>query len=252
MPDRPGDAGVGGRGARTLGLGLGVPPLRLRSLSTHCADTHPTSRWPQPGSCKEPVFPNLEVPNRLVRNQAHTQLSPDLYHTNEPSGIFQRDVLEVSGLLSSASAYLHFPIFGPHTRPLPSLEDRTHTYTHRHTSLCLRGILDLPSGDSSPLPHFPRLRLLRLTNLWLFQSLKGLETTSHTPCVPCLTPEPLPSYPKQSSCLWQQGRWLCLVHASSLSIHEMNEGLLSSIKPGSFPLLHTEHLPDAGGRCAGF
>ena len=170
----------------------------------------------------------------------------------EPSGIFQRDVLEVSGLLSSASAYLHFPIFGPHTRPLPSLEDRTHTYTHRHTSLCLRGILDLPSGDSSPLPHFPRLRLLRLTNLWLFQSLKGLETTSHTPCVPCLTPEPLPSYPKQSSCLWQQGRWLCLVHASSLSIHEMNEGLLSSIKPGSFPLLHTEHLPDAGGRCAGF
>lgn len=29
---------------------------------------------------------------------------------------------------------------------------------------------------------------------------------------------------------------MCLVHTSSLSIHEMDEGLLSSIKPDSFPL----------------
>ena len=44
---------------------------------------------------------------------------------------------------------------------------------------------------------------------------------------------------------------MCLVHTSSLSIHEMDEGLLSSIKPDSFPLCK-QHLPDAGGRCVGF
>lgn len=145
----------------------------------------------------------------MVLNWLHAQHPLNLHHTN-PFWIFWRDVLEMSGLFSSAFCLPPFPESGPHVSPSNC------SLPHTYPSLCLRSLLDLPNGESSspggegrPLfPYFPQP--LPETD---FLGCSGVSLKDSRPphtifMGPTLIPNPLPFQPKQLSFLWQEGKVL--------------------------------------------